>query len=543
VGSGGSTDDQPPQGGGDEPALSESAQRLTDVQRRILVLLCEPYTGAEPEPVPASNKVIASALFISVDTVRTHLRALYRRFDIAANLSSRQKRHRLAMIAVELGLTAGDDATTAPPAPAPAAPRAPTPGTTRPDAAADSTDEVAPPQLVTAAPAAPPAPRDRGDDRGGRGGRGRGALVAGIAVVAVAGVVTAIVLGAGGASTNRGEPAPATTAATVAAATPPTVPANVLVLLDTSATMRLPLDPLRPQDGTRLEVAQDFVAGAVENSPDPDHIGVWLFGGSRADLPAGCRRRPLPCDLQPLVAATDHVRSSLRPRLMGLRAGGTGTPPYAVIGRGVLALRAVDSDPGAVSSVVVITDGAERAGQGRVSALAAARRDDRIKVFIAGAGDHFCDGALERAVRRRFPGSCYEVTTLREAEAALAAILQAVRTPPARSPAAAGGAQTGTATTRAGREAGGARPPATRGSPTCADDRIRVPNVVGMVHQLAQDTMQAAGLPLLAERDATGQGRWLIFDRDWTTVGQHPAAGSCVTADTTILLVARRTDE
>ena len=39
---------------------------------------------------------------------------------------------------------------------------------------------------------------------------------------------------------------------------------------------------------------------------------------------------------------------------------------------------------------------------------------------------------------------------------------------------------------------------------------ITVPDVVGKDHQLAQDTMQAAGLYSLAEEDATGQGRLLI---------------------------------
>ncbi len=72
---------------------------------------------------------------------------------------------------------------------------------------------------------------------------------------------------------------------------------------------------------------------------------------------------------------------------------------------------------------------------------------------------------------------------------------------------------------------------------------ITVPNVVGKDHQLAQDTMQAAGLYALDEEDATGQGRVLLLDRNWTTVAQNPAAGSCVPEDTTILLSAKKDDE
>lgn len=69
---------------------------------------------------------------------------------------------------------------------------------------------------------------------------------------------------------------------------------------------------------------------------------------------------------------------------------------------------------------------------------------------------------------------------------------------------------------------------------------VRVPNVVGKDHQLAQDTMQAAGLDKLAEEDATGQGRALILDRNWTVVSQSPRAGTQVDEDQTIILRSRK---
>jgi PASTA domain len=72
---------------------------------------------------------------------------------------------------------------------------------------------------------------------------------------------------------------------------------------------------------------------------------------------------------------------------------------------------------------------------------------------------------------------------------------------------------------------------------------IRVPNVVGKDHQLAQDTMQAAGLYNLAEEDATGQGRLLLWDRNWVVVSQSPAGGSRVGEDTRILLRSKMDDE
>jgi hypothetical protein len=70
-----------------------------------------------------------------------------------------------------------------------------------------------------------------------------------------------------------------------------------------------------------------------------------------------------------------------------------------------------------------------------------------------------------------------------------------------------------------------------------------VPSVVGMVHQTAQDTMQASGLYVLLERDATGQGRLLINDRNWVTTGQEPAAGEVVDCATEVTLSAKKIGE
>jgi hypothetical protein len=81
------------------------------------------------------------------------------------------------------------------------------------------------------------------------------------------------------------------------------------------------------------------------------------------------------------------------------------------------------------------------------------------------------------------------------------------------------------------------------GSGHSASGRIRVPNVVGKDHQLAQDTMQAAGLYNLSEEDATGQGRMLLFDRNWTVVSQSPKAGTRVGEDATITLRSEKDGE
>jgi hypothetical protein len=77
-----------------------------------------------------------------------------------------------------------------------------------------------------------------------------------------------------------------------------------------------------------------------------------------------------------------------------------------------------------------------------------------------------------------------------------------------------------------------------------ADDRsggkIVVPDEVGKNHQAAQDDLQAHGLYILAEEDATGQGRMLILDRNWKVVSQSPASGTMVSEDTTIVLRSKK---
>ena len=70
-----------------------------------------------------------------------------------------------------------------------------------------------------------------------------------------------------------------------------------------------------------------------------------------------------------------------------------------------------------------------------------------------------------------------------------------------------------------------------------------VPDVVGMSHQLAQDTLQANGFYLLHEQDATGQGRMLIYDRNWVVVSQSVPAGSSVPVTRAITLASKKIGE
>jgi hypothetical protein len=66
--------------------------------------------------------------------------------------------------------------------------------------------------------------------------------------------------------------------------------------------------------------------------------------------------------------------------------------------------------------------------------------------------------------------------------------------------------------------------------------RKRVPNEVGKNHQAAQDDLQARGFYNLRERDCSGRGRLLLWDRNWKVVRQSPRAGTRVSTSAAITL-------
>lgn len=75
---------------------------LSPAQRRVLVALCRPYRDGGSFAVPAGNAQIAEELFLSIDAVKTHMRALYDRLGIA-DLPQQQKRGALVETAFRTG--------------------------------------------------------------------------------------------------------------------------------------------------------------------------------------------------------------------------------------------------------------------------------------------------------------------------------------------------------------------------------------------------------------------------------------------------------
>ncbi len=84
------------------PTGDDATPVLTPAQRRVLVEVCRPFATSS-FAAPASTRQVAEALVVSVDTVKTHLRALFEAFGVES-LPQNQKRAELARRALELGV-------------------------------------------------------------------------------------------------------------------------------------------------------------------------------------------------------------------------------------------------------------------------------------------------------------------------------------------------------------------------------------------------------------------------------------------------------
>jgi DNA-binding CsgD family transcriptional regulator len=80
-----------------EVASDAVAPPLTAAQRRVLLALCSRPEG------PASNEEIAAELHLSIDTVKSHMRALFDAFRLGAAPPYR-KRFELVRLAVDAGM-------------------------------------------------------------------------------------------------------------------------------------------------------------------------------------------------------------------------------------------------------------------------------------------------------------------------------------------------------------------------------------------------------------------------------------------------------
>jgi pSer/pThr/pTyr-binding forkhead associated (FHA) protein len=89
-------------------ATSLAEIQLTPAQRRVLVALCRPYRDGGRFATHASNRAIADELVVSVEAVKTQLRALFEKFDVGP-LARDAKRARLVHRAFETGVISTQD--------------------------------------------------------------------------------------------------------------------------------------------------------------------------------------------------------------------------------------------------------------------------------------------------------------------------------------------------------------------------------------------------------------------------------------------------
>lgn len=81
---------------------------LTDAQRRVLLSLCRPFRDSAAFVTPPTNEHIARELYLSVDAVKKHMRALFEKFDVQ-HLPQNEKRARLVERAFAGGFISEQD--------------------------------------------------------------------------------------------------------------------------------------------------------------------------------------------------------------------------------------------------------------------------------------------------------------------------------------------------------------------------------------------------------------------------------------------------
>jgi FHA domain/Bacterial regulatory proteins, luxR family len=92
--------------GAEETAIATdapAAAKISPAQRKVLLALCRPYKDGASFATPATNQQIGAELHLSIDAVKTHMRALFEKLEVGA-LPQNQKRVALAERALQTGV-------------------------------------------------------------------------------------------------------------------------------------------------------------------------------------------------------------------------------------------------------------------------------------------------------------------------------------------------------------------------------------------------------------------------------------------------------
>jgi pSer/pThr/pTyr-binding forkhead associated (FHA) protein len=79
------------------------AATVSPAQRKVLLALCRPYKDGDSFATPATNQQIGEELHLSVDAVKTHMRALFEKLEVG-DIPQNQKRVALAERALQSGI-------------------------------------------------------------------------------------------------------------------------------------------------------------------------------------------------------------------------------------------------------------------------------------------------------------------------------------------------------------------------------------------------------------------------------------------------------
>lgn len=80
-----------------------AAATVSPAQRKVLLALCRPYKDGDSFATPATNQQIGDELHLSVDAVKTHMRALFEKLGVG-DIPQNQKRVTLVERALQTGI-------------------------------------------------------------------------------------------------------------------------------------------------------------------------------------------------------------------------------------------------------------------------------------------------------------------------------------------------------------------------------------------------------------------------------------------------------
>jgi Ca-activated chloride channel family protein len=185
--------------------------------------------------------------------------------------------------------------------------------------------------------------------------------------------------------------------------------ARILVVVDTSGSMGAVVDG---SGASRLELAQEAAAAALDELHPRDELAVWRFSGPGYDELVGLDQ------LDP--AHNDVVVDAL-----GRMIPGGGTPLYATVVDAVEQMRA-DLDTDRINAVVLLSDGAnEHSFDDLDAVLDVLKVEDKrqvVRVFPIGYGRDADMATLER-IAQASGGTAYDATDATSIEGIMISVL------------------------------------------------------------------------------------------------------------------------